>query len=1274
MSYLWTIENLSTLTRHPAPKVREWASERLKTLYGNDGISALEGLLKERDRGLLTKALDYLLEYPSPQFADLALDIYKRENGHIAGMCAMVLAKLKDNRLVSAFDEKEFVAGKEGLIELLAVCKALGELGTDAACKTLQTIIYHSGKKPDTVSIKTVLTSILDTGSGVDTVLEFYLNHYKNSGTAVISALMDYCQFWHNDEELSEGKKGFFRKGFPPVVENAIHILKSNSGDKIGRELERLFRKEDFSGVIAAVFEYADNLVKEAAEHVGDKSFSEWDMRESQAKTNYDLILAIKNLPSHPKDADKGLAMAAIGSLARLDEMKLLIGLSITMGIKVLLDEFLEDRGDTVDDKWIEEILLNSSERDTVVDETIRIIKWKAYSLGTRRGISLLGLIGDERAIPCLVELIGKKSGDLDDETIDEALAALVRFGERALPALEKLMDGSDRSAINEAFFILKDIPAKKTEELLLRNWDRFMGINRELFTMALGDVASKEFIPLLRKEIKEGELIEAEVFHLLCLIHGVKDPLLPQIEEELKRSEEEMKKAFAGFKEGGLSSLIEAPLNLELKCMDCGRAYHYKIDEVVINSEKPGSEPEITDMITCKNCGSVNNYELTDKGSTNLAIRASMIAGLLKEGKIEDPLALPIKFMKMRFMGNRPMSSFKEAIEEYRRELEKSPHDPALRIGYGNMLRRKGMLNEAESQFSEAARLEPNAVEAYTQLGEIAEKRGDIHAAYNFYAKALQRMPDARYFRTQDIDGYKEMVVDKHHYLRQIAEGKTDVNLIEDVIKIEPHRKKAGRNDPCPCGSGKKYKKCCLAKDEAASHKTAVTLVESSLTDRLLSFALQQRLKKDFESAYSLYFKKPFREPVVMDEEDIEFGVFLDWFIHDFLLKSGKTVVEEFYQENFRRISGEEKAVLESEMLSYLSVYEVAAVVPDEGLMLHDLITGEEFEVKDVRGSRSLVRWDIVIARAIRHKAANKLSGFVMILPRDDRERFMAVLSARREEFRKETGKKEWSAFLKSRGYLLFHTFNERETSTPVPFTEERHRLIEARAEYYAADFQSARRLLSNEFDFVLDEEKEGKELQYTWLKRGKSEAWEEGKLPKEAGMRPIIMQSQLISQGGEVRFSALGSIKITANRLTLECISKERLERGKARLKEILGDIVQHKQDSVKAFEPSGSERDKRPSENIETGIDNEAKISLMSRYYSQYVEEWIKSPIPALNGLSPLESCKTEAGRARVDEILKGMENSEERNRRDGKPYMDVNKIREKLEERRCEKGKK
>jgi len=32
----------------------------------------------------------------------------------------------------------------------------------------------------------------------------------------------------------------------------------------------------------------------------------------------------------------------------------------------------------------------------------------------------------------------------------------------------------------------------------------------------------------------------------------------------------------------------------------------------------------------------------------------------------------------------------------------------------------------------------------------------------------------------------------------------------------------KPGRNDPCPCGSGKKYKKCCLPRDEAAQPRVA--------------------------------------------------------------------------------------------------------------------------------------------------------------------------------------------------------------------------------------------------------------------------------------------------------------------------------------------------------------------------------------------------------------------------------------------------------------------
>src|SRR5260370_10920902 len=48
----------------------------------------------------------------------------------------------------------------------------------------------------------------------------------------------------------------------------------------------------------------------------------------------------------------------------------------------------------------------------------------------------------------------------------------------------------------------------------------------------------------------------------------------------------------------------------------------------------------------------------------------------------------------------------------------------------------------------------------------------------------------------------------------------------------------KPGSNDPCPCGSGNKYKKCCLAKEEAVAReqlaKAEARRIESTVAHRL--------------------------------------------------------------------------------------------------------------------------------------------------------------------------------------------------------------------------------------------------------------------------------------------------------------------------------------------------------------------------------------------------------------------------------------------------------
>jgi uncharacterized protein YecA (UPF0149 family) len=61
----------------------------------------------------------------------------------------------------------------------------------------------------------------------------------------------------------------------------------------------------------------------------------------------------------------------------------------------------------------------------------------------------------------------------------------------------------------------------------------------------------------------------------------------------------------------------------------------------------------------------------------------------------------------------------------------------------------------------------------------------------------------------------------EKQHKLEELAKkarGKEDVEaeakLVKETEKVKPLAGggQTGRNDPCPCGSGKKYKKCCGA------------------------------------------------------------------------------------------------------------------------------------------------------------------------------------------------------------------------------------------------------------------------------------------------------------------------------------------------------------------------------------------------------------------------------------------------------------------------------
>lgn len=82
--------------------------------------------------------------------------------------------------------------------------------------------------------------------------------------------------------------------------------------------------------------------------------------------------------------------------------------------------------------------------------------------------------------------------------------------------------------------------------------------------------------------------------------------------------------------------------------------------------------------------------------------------------------------------------------------------------------------------------------------------------------------------------------------------------------------KKAAGRNDPCPCGSGKKYKKCCLGQDAASEkvNKPIFRFEPGSYGGRGGYMPSLANLKSETGDQWSYYFVLVKPESILDDED----------------------------------------------------------------------------------------------------------------------------------------------------------------------------------------------------------------------------------------------------------------------------------------------------------------------------------------------------------------------------------------------------------------------
>jgi tetratricopeptide (TPR) repeat protein len=474
----------------------------------------------------------------------------------------------------------------------------------------------------------------------------------------------------------------------------------------------------------------------------------------------------------------------------------------------------------------------------------------------------------------------------------------------------------------------------------------------------------------------------------------------------------------------------------------------------------------------------------------------------------------------------------------------------------------------------------------------------------------------------------------------------------------------KPGRNDPCWCGSGKKYKNCHLREDDAeASH----VLLHKNLIERLDTYALQRGFKSDFETAFEFFLNRKFQIP---DDEKgmIEFQRALDYFVHDYRLPDGKRVIEHFAAEQGKHLSAEERALIDDWQHSRLTAFEVLAVERGRGMRLRDLVSGEEFDVREKRGTQDLNRWEIVVSRLMRSGDHYEMGGATGLrFPARYRDGVRSHLIEQWSKYQINHPESTYEDFLHASSQLLTQFIEEEVipalSTPPTVITPEGDVSEFCRAIFDVLDYPVALAGLRGAAEFIEENEDEDSKVRlFGWHEVGASLDLLRAHGPAFEHKKPMGAETTIGAESGAVR--GLGHLSLTRETLTLEVTSQRRLEAGKDLLAQRLGNAIQHREDEIQSIDEVLAQMPEKPDEETEEEEQPEEIEALQAEMEAQFHHRWLDEKIPALENQTPREAVKTFGGRVRVIRLLKEIEATESAHVRDGKIAYDLTELKQEL----------
>ncbi|NTU43534.1 MAG: hypothetical protein HGA78_10915, partial [Nitrospirales bacterium] len=746
--FIWTAEQLESLSGHKNPIVREWAMERLRELYPERAGETALRLLSDRDTKIAFSAAVFIQSHADEKYADRLLEIYKKSSGPIIAKIAGALAKIGDRRLISAFRERYRKAPGSDPIGYTLSVVCIASLGGDDVREIVRASLslLSGSRKFSSVEAAPLFQAYLTADMGVEGLISFCLEQ-KNSSELMRSALAEICRScgaWYKEQAL----KVRGDEELPYIVSNTLDLLHEIGWSDTAERIETLFKNGRHTDALAEIGKEADSILDRRKQEVGDTAFAAWMARQEPPFRSIQALSALQRAGKEAGAFSQLIAAASLAIFFLLAECSEVIGvLDEELDTEAALAFFFQKRGDLPADPRIAERLINSPDRDKVISQCLAHLEQHQESWANGRTTDLLEQRMNKEIAARLL-----KTDPTYDSLWSNIVDAVSKLGPLAVDVARPYIEAEDSLRAPYLLEILESIPTDESVELILSRWDSLWDRHKEELLEAVRCIGDRRFIEPLKGVLKEEEPDENEAFYLLCLVNDATDPLLKKVERYLEKEKKRTEKLERAVLNRSAEDIINEPLMMPLRCRECGKAYTYPISHIMVGIDTVA--PFIYDVVLCKNCKALDSYEITSEGMVALSGRLMLLVmagskASLGRGTIVRGEAGLIDGKRM---------TFDETISYFRKKLDKDPVNVELLIRYANTLRKAKRAEDSIPVYERAMELDPLAVDAYVALGQMAEEKNEIRKAYELLKKAADIIHTGHFYRAgSDIDRFEE-------------------------------------------------------------------------------------------------------------------------------------------------------------------------------------------------------------------------------------------------------------------------------------------------------------------------------------------------------------------------------------------------------------------------------------------------------------------------------------------------------------------------------------